>query len=63
MSEAIQLLTMQGLLLSLLFGTLSGPETVTATALHFFGFRKLHKSILFKVQKRYLSRTFNLRKI
>lgn len=43
MSEAIQLLTKQGLLLSLLFGNLSAPETVTATALHFFGFENCTK--------------------
>lgn len=43
MSEAIQLLTKQCLLLSSLFGTLSAPETVTATALHFFGFENCTK--------------------
>lgn len=43
MSEAIQLLTKQDLLLYLLFGTLSAPETVTATALHFFGFENCTK--------------------
>lgn len=41
MSEAIQLLTKQGLFLSLFFSTLS--VTVTATALHFFGFENCTK--------------------